>query len=72
MMTHFLSDMKVIKHKNLPAKLPISQTLTIFLAMDYWCAPDWMFGAVSFAAVVVWIACIYSIASNESIDLFKK
>lgn len=71
-MTHFLSDMKVIKYKNLPTRLPLFQTLTTFLAMDYWCAPSWMFGAVSFAVVVVWIACIHSIVSNETVDLFKK
>jgi len=51
--------------------LPITPTLTIFLAMDYWNAPEWMFGAVSFSFAVIWIASIVTIWNENTEDVFK-
>ena len=64
--------MRVIHRKNLPIKLPITQTLTIFLAMDYWNAPEWLFGVVCFSAAIIWGATIYSIATQKMEDVFTK
>ena len=64
--------MRVIHRKNLPIKLPITQTLTIFLAMDYWNAPEWLFGVVCFSAAIIWGATIYSITTQKMEDVFTK
>jgi hypothetical protein len=63
--------MRKIHHKNLPTKLPITPTLTIFLAMDYWDAPEWLFGVVCFSAAIIWAATIYSIWNENTEDVFK-
>jgi|VirMetMinimDraft_7_1064189.scaffolds.fasta_scaffold320328_2 hypothetical protein len=64
--------MRKIHRQNLPSKLPIIQTLTIFLAMDYWNAPEWVFGIVCFSAAILWVATIYSIATQKLEDVFTK
>lgn len=64
--------MRKIHRQNLPTRLPITQTLTVFLAMDYWNAPEWLFGVVCFSAVIIWGATIYSIATQKMEDVFTK
>ena len=64
--------MKKIHHKNLPTRLPIPLTLSVFLAMDYWNAPEWVFGIVCFSAVIIWGATIYSIATQKLEDVFTR
>ena len=64
--------MRKIHHKNLPTRLPITPTLTIFLAMDYWNAPEWVFGVVCFSAAIIWGATIYSIATQKLEDVFTR
>ena len=64
--------MRKIHRKNLPTRLPITPTLTIFLAMDYWNAPEWVFGIVCFSAAIIWAAAIYSISTQKTEDVFTK
>ena len=64
--------MRKIHRKNLPTRLPITQTLTIFLAMDYWNAPEWLFGVICFSAAIIWAAAIYSISTQKTEDVFTK
>ena len=63
--------MRKIHRKNLPTRLPITPTLTIFLAMDYWNAPEWMFGAVSFSFAIMWIASIVTIWNEKTENVFE-
>jgi hypothetical protein len=64
--------MRKIHHKNLPTKLPITQTLTIFLAMDYWNAPEWLFGVVCFSAAILLGVAIHAIVTEKKEDVFTK
>jgi hypothetical protein len=64
--------MRKIHRKNLPTRLPITPTLTIFLAMDYWNAPEWLFGVICFSAAIIWAAAIYSISTQKTEDVFTK
>jgi hypothetical protein len=64
--------MRKIHRQNLPTKMPITQTLTVFLAMDYWNAPEWLFGAVCFSALIIWGATIYAIATQKMEDVYTR
>ena len=64
--------MRKIHRQNLPTRLPITQTLTIFLAMDYWNAPEWLFGAISFSACIVWIFTIYAMWTEKNEDVYNR
>ena len=64
--------MRKIHRQNLPTKLPITQTLTVFLAMDYWNAPEWLFAVVCFSAAIIWLATIYAISTQKMEDVFTR
>lgn len=64
--------MKVIKRKNLPANLPVIHTLFSLLALDYWNAPQWLYGAVAVVLFIAWVASIYSIIKEEQTDIFNQ
>jgi len=62
---------KVIKSTSLPTKLPIWSTITTALALDYWNAPQWLWGAMGLLFLIGWISCIICFATEEEIDLLK-
>lgn len=62
--------MKVIKRNNLPKKLPVIGTLVMFLALDYWNAPQWLLGAMGILYLLIWCVIIISIIKEEEVDLF--
>lgn len=64
--------MKVIDNKNLPTKPPIFPTLVTAIALDYWHAPQWLWGALGLFWVIVWIACISVISKQEKTDIFAE
>lgn len=61
---------KVISRKNLPNKMPVTFTIVCFLAMDYWGAPQWLFGAIGLLVLLLWIGFFYSLVNNDEVDLF--
>ena len=61
---------KVIAYKNLPAKLPLTQTLLVLLILDKYNAPQWVWGVVITIYSLLWILSIVSIANEKLYDLF--
>lgn len=61
---------KVISTNNLPARLPIYQTLTAWIALDYFNAPQWLWGAIGLFFIILWIVAIITISNQKHIDLF--
>ena len=62
---------KVIKANNLPYKLPIWSSLTAYLALEYWNAPQWVYVAVGLFFLVFWINSMVGFVTQESIDLLN-
>ena len=60
-----------IDRKNLPSKMPVSFTLISILAMDYWGAPDWVFGAVGVFLLLFWVSFFISVSKSKYIDIFE-
>jgi predicted PurR-regulated permease PerM len=56
---------QVIGRRYLPAQLPIFQTLTAWLFLDRIHASGWVYGVIGTLLAVVWIACIYALATHE-------
>lgn len=63
---------KVIRVENLPTRLPLLPTLLIAIALDYFNAPQWLWGVVGFGAFLVWTICIIEMVYQEKIDIFDK
>jgi hypothetical protein len=62
---------KVIKSKNLPTRLPLWQTITTLLALDYWNAPQWLWGVLATVFLIVWGVGVAGLISEDSVDIFK-
>lgn len=62
---------KVISRKNLPVKLPFVQTLSVITALDYWKAPQYLWGSVGLFYVVIWAATFYAMGTQKEVDILK-
>lgn len=63
---------KVINNKNLPIKFPVLATVVYATALDYWGAPQWVWGAVGLLTVIAWVgAIIVKVKEEEQEDIFK-
>lgn len=61
----------VISRSNLPVRLPIIQTIVVILALDYWSASGWIWGAVSVFLVLWWLICIACLIQEKQTDILK-
>lgn len=66
-----MESKKVISKKNLPTRSPILTTVVYVLAMDYWNAPQWLWGAVGLFLIFIWIAWIVSFFNQDEIDVMS-
>lgn len=51
---------EVINPKYLPSRLPLFATLLSFLMLDYYNAPDWVWGVVGTLWFIIWPTVIYT------------
>lgn len=61
-----------IDRKNLPQSSPLLGTIVLWLALDYWNAPGWLWGVIGTLVVVLWLAFIAEVSLGESVDVLKK
>lgn len=66
-----MKEMKKISRKNLPATLPLFKAMFLFMFMDYYNAPEWLWGIVIFLALIVFGLSIYSLSTEKLVDLFE-
>ena len=64
---------KVIDQKNFPRKLPLHMTLTLWLTLKVFNAPEWVWGAVGGLMAIIWIFCLYELGTvdEEKVDIFN-
>lgn len=63
---------KVISSKNLPRRAPFLDTIVYVTAMDYWNAPQWLWGAVGLLLLIGWISFIYVKKHEEDVEVMKE
>lgn len=66
-----MGNKKVISRKNLPTKPPTIATVVAILALDYWNAPQWLWGALGVVFVIIWVAWIVQMFQEKQFDIFK-
>jgi uncharacterized membrane protein len=66
-----MNKFKVLKRNNLPTKLPFLSTALIITLLDYWDAPEWLWGVMCFLLIITWIVCIYEVITQKEIDLLN-
>jgi len=62
---------KVIDRTNLPFRQPFYTLLLIWLALDRFSVPDWVWGSFGLFAVLVVSVWVLSFWREESTDIFK-
>lgn len=60
----------VLSRKDLPTKLPFTQTLVVGFLLDYYNAPEWITTAIVIFYLIIWAACIYLIFNEKTTKLF--
>jgi hypothetical protein len=66
-----MSSKKVISYKNLPAKIPLTQSAVCLLALDYYNASEWVWGAAATFFSIIWIVRIVRVCTQVEADVLK-
>lgn len=64
-----MNSPKVIAHKQLPARLPFTQTTVAYLVLDRTQAPGWLWGIFGTLFAVIWGVTIYLMCVQEPTEL---
>jgi len=64
--------MKVIKYENLPARKPLLFTAVLYLFLDKFNAPGYVWGICGTLMLLFWIGYFAKLYKQEKVDIFKK
>lgn len=59
----------VLAPMNLPMRMPWLHTLVLWLALDYFHAPGWAWGAVGLFLLFAWICWVRDLATRKDLTL---
>jgi hypothetical protein len=62
---------KVIKGSNLQKRSPIFSGMALFLFLERFNAPEWLYGVFGLLFVVWFVAWIYDMGATEDVDIFN-
>lgn len=63
---------KEIKWSNMPSRPPVVSTLVIWIALEYWRAPGWLWGSIGVLVAVQWVSEICGMFARESVDVIER
>lgn len=66
-----MNKLQYISKGNLSPNLPIQFTALVYLFMDKFNAPGWLWGVVITILVILWLAIFYVLANAKHIDIIK-
>lgn len=64
--------MKVVPYKNLPTTFPFVGTAVIYLLLDKWHVPGWVWGVVGTLVVIRWSIAIAMAFVQKQTDIFAE
>ena len=63
---------KVIAQKNFSMRSPLMPTVVVWLLLDRFQAPGWVWGVVGTLVAILWIAFVAQAWTNEITDIFEQ
>lgn len=60
---------KVIPASQLPVRCPYAFSILVFLALDHWMAPGWVYGCFSTLLALMWIGWAYRLCHERDVPL---
>lgn len=67
-----MSTLKKIHRRNLPVKIPLFKTITIWLLLDRCNAPIWVWITFAIVALIAWIISGSMFCVEKQIDIFEE
>ena len=64
--------MKELKRSNMPSRAPLISTLVVWMALDHWHAPLWLYGALGTVFLFLWIGFTYAMATGDAVDIIER
>lgn len=64
-------SVNVISYKNLPAKMPVTQSIVFCLLLDRLQVPGFVWGIAISMIVIWWIIAIYVFFYQKTVDIFE-
>jgi hypothetical protein len=61
-----------IARSSIATALPIQNSVLAYFIMDYYKAPEFVWGIIITLFSIIWIACIYGVITEERIDVFEE
>lgn len=62
---------KVFKMKNMPSRPPVFSSVLCYLSLEYWKAPEYLYGVFGVLFALIWITYIVAFFTEEEVDLFE-
>lgn len=63
---------KIIAYTNFKTKNPLWETAITVMMLDYWEAPQWLWGVVGCLWFLLWVLWIVGFWTEEEVDVFKE
>jgi hypothetical protein len=63
---------KVVSIDNLPSQVPVFSSLTLWLALDHWHVPQWMYYALGIFIFIMCTSAIIKIKNQIEVNIFKE
>lgn len=67
-----MKKQKVISRKNLPSRFPLLFFLVLYLCLDKWNVPQWVWGVAGTFSFLLIVAYIWMLFQEEQTDIFDK
>lgn len=61
----------VLSRKQMPTSVPVFETLTLFLILERFNAPQYVWGAIGVVWIFIFIACVVSVIKQKYVELFE-
>lgn len=61
---------KVVSHKSLPARIPLISTAVLYLLLDKFHAPEWLWASIGTLWVLFLIGSVIAVFTQEPVELY--
>ena len=66
-----MKSKNVIDSSNFPMRLPLFNTIVAYTVLEYWNAPQWLYGVLGTMYAIIWIGFFVSKFYEKRIDIFE-
>lgn len=65
-----MKEKKVISRQNMPTRIPLVSALVVYLALEHFNSPEWLYGALGVLFLAAFISSFVRLWRESQVDLF--